>query len=62
MLTSENYPKTSDLKIPSSINPLIGIGVTLVTVVPVPRVKTLGVLAIAGGLCLHLYDEIQKRQ
>ena len=64
---NNTYSKTPDRQIPSQIpsqstNPLIGIGVTLVTVVPVPHVKMLGVIAIVGGLFLHFYDEIQKRQ
>ncbi|MDE0304227.1 MAG: hypothetical protein OXI87_04990 [Albidovulum sp.] len=44
-------------------NRLIDIGLFLATVpVPVPQVKVLGVISIAAGLGLEIYDEIHRRK
>lgn len=46
-----------------SRNPLVALGLALVAApVPVPHVKVLGVVSIAAGLGLELWDEIQRRR
>lgn len=41
---------------------LIDVGLALVTAVPTPPFKSLGIAAVAAGLLLELLDEIQRRK